>query len=192
MEKLGGIFRSLQRYLGQWWYPPLVALLAGADAFILVVPVDALLVPCLLARPRRWLSTVLLVAAGSALGGVLLAGLVDSDLIRGAFFHGLEKGPEWARAADWMGRYGLFGLLFFSLGPLPQQPALVMAGLARLNLFSMFATILLGRLMKYGTYGLVCRYAPGLVMKIPAARRAFRGRSESFDSPENRGNLSRL
>jgi membrane protein YqaA with SNARE-associated domain len=164
----------LQHFVGRWWYIPLVALLAAADAFILVVPIDPLLLARTLTQRKRWWLAVIGIAFGSALGAFILAAVVKghSDWINHSVLSHVEKTKDWNRALDMIEKYGTWGIWFISMGPLPQHPAVIAAALSKIPLWKIFTAAFSARLIKYGAYGILSVYAPGLLMKIAPIRRA--------------------
>ncbi len=72
-DYLKPLFSRLQGYAKRYWYPPLFAVLAALDAFLVVIPTDGLLVSSSLAVPRRWVLHGFCAALGSTIGAFILA-----------------------------------------------------------------------------------------------------------------------
>src|SRR5690348_12222198 len=73
MIHLSRLFQNLKKFAGNTWFPILVALLAGLDAFVLVVPIEPLMIPAILAHRKRWFLIPVWISIGSALGAIALA-----------------------------------------------------------------------------------------------------------------------
>jgi membrane protein YqaA with SNARE-associated domain len=167
-RRLRRLIDFLQSHARSWWYTPLVALLAAADAFVVVVPTDGLLVSACMLNPRRWIYSVLLVTLGSTLGAWTLAALLE--------IHGLplllqiapdiNKTSAWVWSDRMMDQWGSIALFLVALSPLMQHPAVALAALAGLPLWDIFFLVFAGRLIKYGFLGWLSTHTPGLLKKI--------------------------
>lgn len=162
------VFEPIQRFVDRPWFVPLIAFFAAANLFILFVPTEMLLITAVLAKRSRWLSGSLMVTTGSALGSVLLAALVqwDSSFLSVHLFPGLFQSKAWLDTAAFFARHGSLALGLMALGPLPQQPAVVMAGLTKLNLVWVFLSVWVGRGIKYGFFAYCAAFAPRLITKF--------------------------
>lgn len=149
------IFAFLRRHSKNAWYLPFVCLLAFIDLFIVVIPTEGLIITTSVMRPRRWLLTALSVTSASSLGALTMALITRSygepfvAWIAGADF---LQAPMWIRTQGWIDEYGFWGILFIALGPLPQQPAILIGALAHMNPVAIFWAVFLGRLPKYVTF----------------------------------------
>lgn len=141
----------LRGFAGASWYPYLVALLAFSDLFIGIVPTDIFVVSAVMATPKRWIFISLLTALASALGAIGAAGfctyLGEPALVK--YLPGVVGSPGWIWTDAYMTKYGLWALIGFSAGPLPLQPAVLIAGLMKKSLFLIFMGVLVGRTIKY-------------------------------------------
>ena len=110
-------------YLSHPWYPLLVAILAMADVFILVVPNDILFGTAILAKPTHWLRRALLIAMGSVAGALLLVLLlqIDLELVRNVFPEFFQS-SAWTSTEDFLKKYGTAAMFLTSVGPIPFQP----------------------------------------------------------------------
>ncbi len=159
---------GLEKFAESWWYPALVAGLAAADAFIFIVPIEVLLVPAVLAHRKRWVLTAFWITLGSALGAAVLAYLVTvygSEFIL-HFFPGLMHERAWQDSLDYLHRHGVLGLGIISLSPFPQHAAVVIAGLAQMNIFKVFFAVLVGRFIKYEFLAWAVVHAPWVLEKF--------------------------
>ncbi len=114
-----------------WW----LAVIAFAEASCFPIPPDALLIPLVLARPRRawFLAAVCTVAsvAGGALGyyiGYALFNQVAIGLID--FYH---YGAAFAAFQATFAKYGLWVILVKGLTPIPYKIVTIAAGAAKFS-----------------------------------------------------------
>ncbi len=158
----------LERFAQRIWYTPLVALLAAADLFILIIPTDALLISNVALRPKRWISIAVWVTLGSALGSLALSVGIQawgSDFM-GALGISLQSSPSWQSTAQWMRDYQGLTLALFGAGPFPLQPAVVVAASADVNPWSIFLWVALGRAAKFFFFAWAATHAPTILSKI--------------------------
>ena len=129
---------------------------------ILIVPTDALLFLAVLIKPKRWISTFIIIAAGSALGAWILALLVNGggEWIQHQLLPQIFHSPGWEKTEGYIHIHGLWALALFSAGPVPQQPAVVMAALAHISPFMIFLAVLVGRLAKYAFFAWLAFKSP--------------------------------
>src|ERR1700677_2068434 len=115
----------LDQYAGRWWYGPLLAFLAAADAYVFVVSVEAFLLPAVIVRPKKWAMISLWATIGSALGATSFAYLAShyGEPIVQHFFPTALNSKAWIDSSDYLVKHGFLGLGLISLGPLPQHIA---------------------------------------------------------------------
>lgn len=174
MAKLvGQWWLRVQQFINRPWYVALVSLLAGLDLFILVVPSDGLMISAVLARRERWVSTFLWVTTGSALGALLLTGLIQGigaeameSLLPSVF-----NTEGWSGTEAFLASYGAVALALLALSPLPQQPGVVLAALADMPPLVVFLAVWLGRAVKYGLFAWLAAYAPSQLRRFWVVRR---------------------
>ncbi len=161
------------------WYLPLVAFLSALDAYVLVVPNEALLIPAVLAHANRpetrrrfgrlsWLPSALWVTVGSALGAAsfaVLTSLYGEQFVEHFFPNALHS-KEWLDSVKVIQRHGGWGLALVSLSPFPQHPAVAIAGLAKMNALVVFLAVFLGRLLKYGFFAWAAVNSPEILRKL--------------------------
>jgi membrane protein YqaA with SNARE-associated domain len=172
MRRLG-FTQRIKNFADRSWYAPLIGVFAGADQFIVIIPIEWLLIPGVLMRPRRWLSSGLWVATGCALGALALAAV--------AKFYGLDLLAQWApsvvhskgwgHATHYLEDYGAVALFLIAASPIPQQPAVALAGLTKIALPKVFVAVWLGRAIKYCFVAWLASHAPGLLAKLPGAKK---------------------
>jgi membrane protein YqaA with SNARE-associated domain len=134
------------------WYAPLTGAIAFALTLTATIPFTAVLVGALWLTPKRWKSLVVFSSLGGALGGVLLVTgfhhLGWSPLY--ARFPELASSPNWVRVVQAIQDYGVAALAAVAAAPMPQTPALVIAGSAKLDPLAVFAALFAGKVVKYG------------------------------------------
>ena len=144
-------FKKLGRFSDKNWYAPLIALFAGLDAFLFIIPIETLLLPSVILKPKRWWTSAIWVALGSAVGATFLAHVVSVHG-EGYIIHSFPKlyhSKEWTHSVNIMQDYGAWALAGIALSPIPQQPAAAFSGLVKTPLVEVFSAILLGRALKY-------------------------------------------
>lgn len=162
----------LERFAQRIWYTPVVALLAALDLFILVVPTDALLISNVALRPKRWISIAIWFTAGSALGSLALALLINHygiDFLGALGLHP-DKFPSWEMTARWIRDYQGPALAVFGGGPLPLQPAVMLAAIAKVSPGAIFFWVALGRALKFFFFAWAATHAPNLLNRIWGVR----------------------
>ncbi len=158
----------LKTHADSWWYGPVIAFLAFADSFILIVPTDGLLISGTLLAPRRWWTNGLFVAVGSSLGGLGLALLVHhygGPALIDMWPHVTES-VVWHWCDEFMGSYGLWVVFCVAILPIVQPPAIILAVLANLSVGSIFLVVLVARLIKYFAFAWVASHTPRLLGKL--------------------------
>jgi membrane protein YqaA with SNARE-associated domain len=163
----------LKTFANRPWYAPMVGFFAGADQFIIVVPIEWLIIPGVLVRPKRWLGTALWVSTGCALGALALASVTDiygQPFIEHAM-PSLSHSPHWNQYLGYLQHGSAWALALIALSPLPQQPAVALAGLTHMPLLHVFVAVWFGRSLKYGFVAWASSHAPRLLGKIPGAKK---------------------
>lgn len=158
----------LQRFVDRLWYPPLVALLAAVDNFLIFVPTDGILISSSMLKPKRWLILAFGVAFGSTLGAIALAALVEYQGLPWIleFFPNIAQSKTWIWTEKFFQDFGLYLVFAIAMTPLVQQPAVILASLAHTPLAKLAAVIFAGRLFKYLVMAYVSSHAPGLLKKM--------------------------
>jgi membrane protein YqaA with SNARE-associated domain len=138
------------------------------------IPVTTLLIIAVLVDTRRWLWSWLAASLGSAIGGVFLViGFYHLGWAQiYALFPDFAASTTWQRVAQWVLDYGVVALAWIAALPLPQTPALVLCGVAKLPLSGVFFAMLLGKLAKYGVVAWLAAHFPrkfAEFRKTPAA-----------------------
>lgn len=158
----------VERHTDRPWFIPLVALGAGADFFIIIIPTDMLLVSATLMRPRRWIWNGIWVAFGSAVGAALLGAAVlhwGEPVIRFVSEGALES-EAWQSTRGFVDRHGFWAMAALALGPFPLHPAVIVASVAKVPVLEQFAAYFLGRGIKYLFFSWVASHAPSLITRF--------------------------
>lgn len=121
--------------------------IAFAEASFFPLPPDALLIPMVLARPRRaWLLAAICTAgsvAGAALGYWIGAALFDHVARPIVHFFGAER--QYAAVLTLYQRYGFEAILIKGLTPIPFKLVTIAAGAAHVDLGRFFLACLITR-----------------------------------------------
>lgn len=167
-KRLQRLIKFLRAHARSWWYTPLISLLAAADAFVVVIPTDGLLVSACLLNPRRWIYTVFLVTLGSTIGAWALAAILENHglpfLLQ--IFPGIDQTSAWVWSDKMMDQWGSIALFLVALSPLTQHPAVALAALAGMPLWDIFLLVFAGRLIKYAIWGWIATHTPKLLKRI--------------------------
>jgi membrane protein YqaA with SNARE-associated domain len=171
-EKLHQIIRQyvklLQRFADRFWFPPLLALLAALDNFVIVIPNEGILISSSIVIPKRWFIFALSVTIGSSIGALLLVALVRFQGLHWIleFYPGIDKTHVWEWTLKFFESYGLLLVFVVGITPLAQQPAIILASLTDSPLWKLAVVIFFGRSIKYCTMAYVATHAPRLLPKI--------------------------
>lgn len=162
-----GSFDYLIHFVKRPWFPLLVSFLAAADIFIFIVPNDIFVISAVLARPKQWLSTALIVAFGSFAGAAALAGLVfyDAQWVIDTFPQ-VFASQGWQETADFLQKYGFAATFLGSVGPIPLQPFVFVGALSEMPTWALLGGTLTGRVTKYIAISYIAAKSPELLSKI--------------------------
>lgn len=171
-QKIKVFTKWVQHYAYRLWYPPFIGLLALLDNIVIVIPNDGILISSSMLVPKRWWYLALMVAIGSTLGALLLAGIVEWKGLPWILeiFPSLNQSKSWAWSIDFFGNYGLFLVFIVALTPLAQQPAVILASLANTPLWKLAAVVFAGRAIKYFVMAYIASHTPRLIKKIWGVR----------------------
>lgn len=153
-QKLNAGSRLLFRIRHSAWYPLLVGGLAVVSAATSLYPFGPVIVAATVFAPNRWRATIVGATLGAVIGATGLAlfvqsvglGLVD------ALFPALRESTIWAHSAYWIEHHGSFALVAIAALPVPQMPAIILAALSEMGLFSIALALLVGKTLKYTVY----------------------------------------
>ncbi len=168
MKRVRKYINWLQRFADRLWYAPFIGLLAAADNFIVIVPTDGILVSSSMLTPRRWFWLALSISAGSTLGALGLAGLVEYHGLPWIleFYPGIADSKTWILCDQFFEQYGLLLVFVVAITPLMQQPAIILAGLAYTPLWTLAVVVFSGRFIKYLIMAYLGSHAPRLLKNM--------------------------
>ncbi|MBP6218223.1 MAG: hypothetical protein KA436_06530 [Oligoflexales bacterium] len=158
----------LQFFVDRIWYPPLIALLAALDNFIIVIPNDGILISSCMLTPKRWFILALCVTVGSTIGSVGLAMLIEFQGLPWMldFFPGADQSKIWQLTNEFFQRYGLIIVFVVAVTPIMQQPAIILASLANTPLLILGSVVFLGRFIKFLIMAYVGSHTPRLLQHM--------------------------
>jgi membrane protein YqaA with SNARE-associated domain len=167
-KRLQTLIATVQSHASSWWYTPALALLAAADAFVIIIPTDGLLVGASMAKPKRWAYAAVVVTLGSTIGALVLAAVLQRHGLPVLQYlnPGIEQTEAWAWSVKMMADWGRWALFFVAVSPIMQQPAVALAALAGMPLLEVFYLVFSGRLLKYGFLSWLATHAPGMLSKL--------------------------
>lgn len=152
----------METHADRIWYPYVVGLLALIDSIVVVIPTDGILVSSVFLAPRKWFLFGLCVAVGSTIGGLLVAQLVA---VKGLpwileYYPGINETKTWLLTETFFEKYGLFLVFTVALTPFMQQPAVILASLAKVPIVELGLAMFVGRLIKYALISYLASHAP--------------------------------
>jgi membrane protein YqaA with SNARE-associated domain len=169
MKKLLLRFRGwVEASVDQPWFVWTIATFAFLDLFVIFFPVDWILITTAVLRKRKGYELALACAVGSAMGALalgVLSHLYGLSVIE-YFSKGITHTRRWHTTEREIQDFGAWALAAISVGPLPQVPAVVLCGLAKMRGYKIFASVLSARLIKYLFLAWASNNAPGFLKKI--------------------------
>ncbi len=158
----------LQRYVGRFWYPPLVGFLAAIDNLVVVVPTDGILISSSMLTPKRWFLLALSVALGSTVGALALAALVEFQGLPWILdlYPGIDGSQTWLWMEKFFSQYGLLLVFAVAATPFVQQPTVILASLAGTPLPKLALVIFTGRFIKFLIMAYIGSHAPRLLGRM--------------------------
>jgi membrane protein YqaA with SNARE-associated domain len=164
---------KLGNHASKPWYPLALAALAASDQFVMVLPLDGIIVTSMVSAPKRWLRLSVWSAIGCTVGAVLLFFLVRAHgmSVIEFFLPGLPEKPAWAQASRWMDQYGLWAIFIVSIFPLAQPPVVALSALAGTPILVFTSVLALGKILKYLFFGWMASKSPHLLMKSKSIRK---------------------
>lgn len=176
------------------WFLPSIFFLSFIDFFVIVIPMDALVVGSVLLRKKDWLRVFFIATFGSALGAIASAYCIDlwgEPLVR-EHLSSWYTGENWNKTALIVSKHGAWGLILVAMTPLPQQVAVALCRLAHVSLLAIFASVFVGRGLKYGFYSYCAAFAPVFLMRFKSIKEktaeitSDESTDASVDSPDKR------
>ncbi len=150
------------------WYIPLISFLAFIDNLIIIIPNDGILVSSTILKPKKWIYFSFNMAIGSTLGALLLAFIVEYQGLPWieSTYSFILNSKAWVLTQEFFTDYGLIIVLFVSLTPIMQHPAVILAALANTPLIQLGLIIFTGRLIKFLIMAYIASHAPKLLSKM--------------------------
>ena len=156
------------RQSNKWWFVPALGALSALDAYLVILPNEAILMGAVTALPKRWFICALAATIGSAIGAASVAWLVafgSTQIMH--LFHAdkLMHTRAWLESAHEIRHHGLWGLALISFSPLPQHAAVIIAGLGKMKIRKVFFAVLIGRFPKYAGLAYLAAKSPAKLKK---------------------------
>ena len=167
-NKIKKYVKILQKYANRIWYPPFIGLLAALDNLVIIVPNDGILISSAMLTPRRWFTLALCVAIGSTLGAIVLATFVETQGLHWILemYPGINENKSWVWTENFFEKYGMLLVFVVAITPLMQQPAIIIASLAKTPLLLLAVIIFSGRFIKFLVMSSLGSHAPRFLNKI--------------------------
>jgi len=120
-----------------------IALTVALDCFLVVTGADIWMLGTLLIEPKRWKKMVVVCTLSTTVGCLALYLAVSY------FSWGAVLTPDQlAKAKHLFETYGNLTVGLIALGPFPIQPGIIAAGLGKMNVVSLVASVFIGRGLK--------------------------------------------
>lgn len=176
MKRIIQRIQKLHHFLARWWYAPLLGLLSFVDHFIVIFPVDGMLISSILLKKERWFRMTFWTWVGSSLGAILVAVLAawyGLPFVE-SFFPDLMNTGFWKWALEFFSHHGLWLLFISGILPLAQQPAAIIVGLAGSPLDRVAMVLFLARGLKFFVLGFISVKAPHVLSKLRSVQAEVR------------------
>ncbi len=170
------LLKKLQNFADRFWYAPLIGLLAALDNLVLVIPTDGILISSTMLMPKHWFRFAICVALGSAIGAFVLASFVEWQGLPfiQQYLPEITLGQAWKTTSHFFEIHGLWVVFIVALLPIPQQPAVLLASLANVNLTFLILVIFIGRLIKFIIMAYVGSHTPQAIGRLWGMRSELR------------------
>jgi membrane protein YqaA with SNARE-associated domain len=128
-----------------------LAVLSFAESSFFPIPVDVMLAPMVLSKPKRWIRLALIATIFSVLGGIAgyFIGLYGFDLIEPI----LHKYGYWDRfelARGWFAKWGIWVVFIAGFSPIPYKVFTIASGALSMALIPFALISLVGRGARFG------------------------------------------
>lgn len=142
--------------------------LSFAESSFFPIPVEAMLAPMSLAKPKRWWWFALVATLASVLGGVfgyLIGALLDNQVQTLIQYFDWEAGFENAR--ERIDKEGAWVLFLASFTPIPYKLATISAGTLGMNVILFMVVSFIGRGLRFALVaGIVALFGPVFAKKF--------------------------
>lgn len=158
--------RRLAPFADRSWFSALAGGLAFIATLTFSIPFVPILSTFVAVDRRRWLQLALWAVLGSATAGALFThvlGHLGTEFIT-------EKLPQlvaskhWHLLVKWVSSYGFISLAAIAASPIADTPALILAALLGMPWFEVFASLTLGKGVKYIIIAALTAKAAGQVI----------------------------
>lgn len=167
MSKIKELQSFLLRNINKPWYPAMLFVCNFLDVFILVMPLDILLVAGILAKPRRFVVLGAAAMAGNMAAAAIVALLAVYQLdFLVAFFHSSFDPTTWSEVEGVMQSYGYVAALLFSITFIPFQLFILVGAITGMSMPLLFTMVFIGRAIKYIAVSAGAAYSPNLIRRI--------------------------
>lgn len=137
-----------------------LAFIAFIESSVFPIPPDALMIPMIIAAPRKafWIATVATVS--SVLGGMLgyAIGALAYDTIGQPILESLGKAEDMAAFNERFNGVGFWAVLFAGLTPFPYKVITIMSGWTGMPLLTFILTSILARAGRFFLVGALLYY----------------------------------
>jgi membrane protein YqaA with SNARE-associated domain len=158
---------KIGRYSRKKFYFPLLATLAAVDLFILIIPLEAILVSSVVLQKKRWMWIALWMVGGSAVGALILGALSQHyglPFVQ-AFWPHLFQSESWESTTQFLNDWGVWAMAIIAGSFLPQQPAVIIAGFSRMSLGTIVLSVVIGRIVKYFAFAFAASHGHKWIKK---------------------------
>lgn len=118
-----------------------------AESSFFPIPPDVLLIPMVLAEPRKWIRFALVCTVASVLGALLgyFIGAVLFDTIGQRVISFYRADDAFRSIQQWYDDWGAWGILFGAVTPFPYKILTIFSGFAGFNLLTLVVVSIIGR-----------------------------------------------
>ncbi|WP_040325921.1 YqaA family protein [Aurantimonas manganoxydans] len=128
-----------------------LAAVSFIESSVFPIPPDALLIPMVIARPRRWVRIGLICTVASVLGAFLgyAIGALFFDLIGQPILEIYGKADAFTELSARYNAWGGWAVLFAALTPFPYKVLTIFSGVTGLNLITFTIVSIVGRSLRF-------------------------------------------
>lgn len=166
--KIINLIQNLQNHVNKRWYAPLLGFLAFLDYFIIIIPMDGILISSTMLRPKNWILQALFATIGSTSGAIFFFYLVNLYGFNWIleFYPQINQGAIWNWTLDFFNHYGILLVFLIAATPFVQQPVVALAALSHAPPYQVFFALLFGRLIKYVFITYISSHSPKLLSRL--------------------------
>lgn len=128
-----------------------LAFVAFVESSVFPIPPDVLIIPMVIAAPRRWWLIALVATASSVAGGLFgyAIGALAFETVGEPVLAALGKGDAVAEFSTRFNDFGFWAVLIAGLTPFPYKVITIMSGFTGMPLATFVATSILARAMRF-------------------------------------------